>query len=303
MKSKENKKRQDSDDITEPKGAIKWILEILFILLLIPIATISYKAADPFRHNEKIPESLRDFATSDFMGIQPYIVVSNSMQGSASDDFNAGDLVIAMVTTADDIKEGDVVSYTVGDPLDRYIVIHRVLTDNGDGTYIFKGDANNVQDANPVSADQIQAKYVFHIAKLGFVIQFIGEHRIQIVLAIVAVYCVFAVVDAIKDDDDDEDEEDNASEDTVDDTTEEATVEKEVIETEEFKKEPTEEKTESIEVVEEEKPTVAENEPVEKLHTAKPRKAINEDGEELEPVEELSEEVLKAIDENSKGGE
>ena len=301
MKSKENKKRQNSDDITEPKGAVKWILEILFILLLIPIATISYKAADPFRGNEKIPESLRDFATSDFMGIQPYIVVSNSMQGSASDDFSAGDLVIAMVTTADDIKEGDVVSYTVGDPLDRYIVIHRVLTDNGDGTYIFKGDANNVQDANPVSADQIQAKYVFHIAKLGYVIQFIGEHRIQIVLGIVAVYCVFAVVDAIKEGD--EEDEDDASEDTVDNTTEEGTVDEEVVETEETDEAPTEEKTENIKVAEEEKPTVAENEPVEKLHTAKPRKAINEDGEELEPVEELSEEVLKAIDENSKGGE
>ena len=329
FKKKEEEKKEkyqgDPDSVAEPKGAIKWILEILFILLLIPIATISYKAADPFRHNEKIPESLRDFATSDFMGIQPYIVVSNSMQGSASDDFNAGDLVIAMVTTADDIKEGDVVSYTVGDPLDRYIVIHRVLTDNGDGTYIFKGDANNVQDANPVSADQIQAKYVFHIAKLGFVIQFIGEHRLQIVLGIVAVYCIIAVVDAIKNPDDDEDDSDDGdgdskpvdfAEDEVSETeTTDKTVDEIVAEEpkqeveepiEEIVEKPVEEIVETTEPVIEDIP--AKVDPYEKEHNETKEKmseikstpiAQNLFDLDEHEVEEIDEETMKAINENS----
>ena len=211
MKSKE-KNQDEVYKETKPRKVLKWILEIIFIILLIPVAVISYKSADPFRGNEKVPEVLRDYATSDFKGIQPYIVVSNSMQGTADDDFDAGDLVICELVTADEIEVGDVVSYTIGDPLDRYIVIHRVIAENEDGTFIFKGDANNTQDMSAVYASQIQARYIFKIPKVGYVVEWIGEHRIQLVLGIVAVYCIFTVVETLREKDDDEDEEETDEE-------------------------------------------------------------------------------------------
>lgn len=198
--SKENKQKL-------PTKIAKWTLNIFLILLLVPIAVISFKSADFFRGNEKVPEVLRDYATSDFLGFQPYIVVSNSMQGSKSDNFDAGDLALCSIVDAKDIKVGDVVSYTIGDPLDRFIVIHRVMAINEDGTFVFKGDANNTQDLNPVSANQIQARYFGKVPKVGYVVQFIGEHRVQIILGFVVIICAFSIIETIRDDDDDDDDE------------------------------------------------------------------------------------------------
>ena len=160
----------------------------------------------PLKEKIEVPKWSYKYATSDFYGFQPYYVKTGSMTGNLPDDFSAGDAVFCwIVNEPSDVKVGDVISYTVGDPLDRYIVIHRIVDIDEEGYYTFKGDANSEPDMYKVAPSQLQAKYFGKIPKLGYVLSFISDYRIPIFLGIVAVLSFASIFE--KDDEEDEDEE------------------------------------------------------------------------------------------------
>lgn len=196
------------------KKILKSLGTILFAVFLVVMGTISYKAWDPFRGNDKVPAVLRDYATADFLGFQPYVVLSGSMRGDKSDNFNEGDVIVTkLLKDTDEVKVGDVVSYTMGDPMDRVVIIHRIVAVNEDGTYVFKGDANYCDVANeegvcgdpyPVTREQLQATYLFKIPFLGWAIQFISQYRFVIIAVIIVLFAGTSIVEAIKEDKDEE---------------------------------------------------------------------------------------------------
>lgn len=105
-----------------------------------------------------------------FLGINPYVVESPSMTPMIS----VG--AVAYIDTKDtDIAVGDVATYRIQNSEGETLVTHRVKAINEDGSYIFQGDANEVEDANSVQKDQIIGKYVFGIPKLGFL--FAGREK------------------------------------------------------------------------------------------------------------------------------
>ncbi len=73
------------------------------------------------------------------------------------------------------IKPAD--SYAIGDPVmyqfeskgDVVNVTHRIIDKTPDGEFITKGDANDVEDGNPVAVEQIQGKVTFCVKHLGFI--------------------------------------------------------------------------------------------------------------------------------------
>lgn len=205
------------------KKILKGLGTALFVVFLVVMGTISYKAWDPFRGNEKVPEVLRDYATADFLGYQPYVVLSGSMRGDKSDNFNEGDVIVTkLLKDSDEVAVGDVVSYTMGDPMERVVIIHRIVAINEDGTYTFKGDANYCDavdengvcgDPYPVSREQLQATYLFKIPYLGWAIQFISQYRFIIIAVFIVLFAGSSIVEIIKEgdeEDEDEDDEDDA---------------------------------------------------------------------------------------------
>lgn len=180
-------------------SAIGWTL---VVCLAIVCGTITFKTIDPFKDNESIPSSLRNFATTDFFGFQPYTILSDSMKP----EFEAGDVILTwLVEDKDDIKVGDVYTYTIGNPEDRNIIVHRVKALNEDGTYTFQGDNNNTEDLSTVERTQFQAKYFARIPKLGYVINFINKY-IYFVIGFLFIYTLYVLF--FSNDDEDEDEDD-----------------------------------------------------------------------------------------------
>lgn len=178
-------------------SVIGWSLVICFAIVC---GTITYKTIDPFKDNESIPASLRNFATTDFFGFQPYTILSDSMKP----EFEAGDVILTWLVKDDEaIKVGDVYTYTIGDAEDRNIIVHRVTAENEDGTYTFQGDNNNTEDLNSVARSQFQAKYFARIPKLGYIINFINKY-IYVVLAILFVYVLWVIFYSDKDEEDEE---------------------------------------------------------------------------------------------------
>lgn len=96
------------------------------------------------------------------IGLNPYIVDSGSMEPLIP---TGG---IAYINTKDtDVTVGDVVTYRVEGLDNEKLVTHRIVREE-DGKFIMQGDANDVEDQNPVSKNQIVGTYAYSFPKLGF---------------------------------------------------------------------------------------------------------------------------------------
>lgn len=101
------------------------------------------------------------FIVPKFAGIMPYIVESGSMEPQ----IHTG--AVAFIDTHDkDVAVGDVITYKIGEAGSEKYVTHRIAGDGPDG-YVTKGDANEVEDANPVKQEQIVGTYRYSIPYAG----------------------------------------------------------------------------------------------------------------------------------------
>ena len=83
--------------------------------------------------------------------------------GSMSGTIEIGDLII--IKDTGDYKIGDIVTFLQkGDSIPT---THRIIDSREDGSFITKGDANNVQDALPVSKDIIFGEVVKVLPEVG----------------------------------------------------------------------------------------------------------------------------------------
>ena len=83
--------------------------------------------------------------------------------GSMSGTIEIGDLII--IKDTGDYEIGDIVTFLQkGDSIPT---THRIIDSREDGSFITKGDANNVQDALPVSKDNIFGEVVKVLPEVG----------------------------------------------------------------------------------------------------------------------------------------
>ncbi|EOH97715.1 signal peptidase I [Enterococcus pallens] len=131
-----------------------------------------------------------------------YRVLTDSMApqpDSPSKGFYSGDIVLVKMTDGSQVKEGDIVTFQVGDG-DRYLthrMVERLTELNGkEGDYIVtKGDANNSKDP-PISADRVYGKVTFVIPKMGSVLNFVQENLWLCLVCILSTFGFFLVLKA-----------------------------------------------------------------------------------------------------------
>lgn len=135
--------------------AIGIILCIALIPVLIVNITIIIKS---YVSPDQVPS---------FMGYKPFIVLSGSM----SPAINVGDLVLTKETATSSLAVGDIIAFREGDS----VITHRIvgITEvDGEQQYTTRGDANNVDDAKPVTAAMIEGAYSLGIPNMGNVALF-----------------------------------------------------------------------------------------------------------------------------------
>ena len=104
-------------------------------------------------------------------GLRAYIVLSESMMPT----FDKGSVIIVKETAQENLQEGDIITYM---PIrgDDVLLTHRVVRIDGSGegrSFITRGDANNTDDPNPVSADMILGRTILHVNGLGEFISYL----------------------------------------------------------------------------------------------------------------------------------
>ena len=109
-------------------------------------------------------------------GVTPMVVLSGSMSGTAVDHIEAGDLIFVREIQADDLKEGNIISFM--EERSSTVVTHRIveiIEDGSERTFITKGDANNTKDQSPVTEDRIVGIFFLRLAKVGDFALFLHE--------------------------------------------------------------------------------------------------------------------------------
>ena len=101
-------------------------------------------------------------------GCQVYSITSASMEPALP----KGSIIYVKETPYGDINVGDIIAYDrsiQGDyELEGAVIAHRVVEKRVvEGLFITKGDANQTEDLNPVSYNQIIGTVVFHMPRIG----------------------------------------------------------------------------------------------------------------------------------------
>lgn len=96
------------------------------------------------------------------MGIHSYTIASPSMEPTIP----TGSMVYVREASGQDVAEGDVIAFTRR----GVTVVHRAVSRDDEHSYLFtRGDANNVNDPDPVRFDNVIGIVILHIPLLGYI--------------------------------------------------------------------------------------------------------------------------------------
>ena len=105
---------------------------------------------------------------SRLMGYRCFNIISPSMEP----EYGVGDLIYVKQIDPESIKEGDVITFLVNE--DLVVGTHRVVrVDRENKRFYTKGDANDIEDRDPVHYNNVIGVPRFSIPKLGYVSDFI----------------------------------------------------------------------------------------------------------------------------------
>lgn len=135
-------------------------------------------------------------------GYRFYQVLTDSMapqSDSPKGGFYSGDIVLVKMVDGSQVKEGDIVTFQVGEG-NRYLthrMVERLSELNGqEGDYIVtKGDANKSNDP-PVPADRVHGKVQFVIPRMGSILNFVQENLWLCLVCVLSTFGFFLVLKA-----------------------------------------------------------------------------------------------------------
>ena len=122
------------------------------------------------------------------MGYACYNVISPSMEP----EYMVGDLIYVKDVDPATIKEGDVITFIVNE--DLVVGTHRVVrVDAENQRFYTKGDANQIEDQNPVHFNNVIGVPQFSIPKLGYVSDFVQNPPGMYITIAVGILLILAV--------------------------------------------------------------------------------------------------------------
>lgn len=166
---------QHVEQVNGKKSIVKVVLDIISGIVLVVLGMfIVYMLVFMFK-------GMKTNETPTIFGHQIYIVRSNSM----SPTFETGSLLLVKHVDTSSIQVNDIITFK--EKNDSVATTHRVvkiLNDNG-LQFVTRGDANNVDDPMPVSADEVVGRVVFWIPYIGYLLGFIRTKEGLLVFIIV----------------------------------------------------------------------------------------------------------------------
>lgn len=124
-------------------------------------------------------------------GIHVYTVLSGSMEPT----YRVGSLVYVVKTNTNNLKEGDVITFKIGNST---VATHRIIeiSVDEDNNKIFytKGDQNDIPDEVPIEVNKIIGKPIFTIPYLGYVTTFIKTKMGKILTIVIGIILILITI-------------------------------------------------------------------------------------------------------------
>lgn len=162
------KRSRESMESIKKETASGWhkvwgIIGIVLCVMLIPVLLVNViLIIKSYTHQEEVPA---------IGGYSPLIILTGSMEPAIA----TGDLIIVRTVQPQDVHTGDIIAFFDPDGNGTSVLTHRVTKIIQDGenlSFYTKGDANNTEDRNPVSADKLIGLYQTRYAGMGHVAMF-----------------------------------------------------------------------------------------------------------------------------------
>ena len=117
--------------------------------------------------------------TPSIAGYKAYVVLSGSM----SPAFNTGSLIFVKPAEPSSIAVGDIITFGSAGDASR-LTTHRVVGTNWDNglSFITRGDANNVNDPNPVPSESVVGRVTGYIPYIGYLLGYAQTRQGLIIL-------------------------------------------------------------------------------------------------------------------------
>ncbi len=176
--------KKENGAVNKTLTIIGTILCVILVPILIVNCTLIVKS---YINKDEVPT---------FGGYCPLIVLTDSM----FPDIKSGDLIICATIEAEDVKEGDVISFFDPEGNGTSVVTHRVekvINEDGAISFRTKGINNNTEDALPVPAENLVGIYKFRIAGAGNIAMFL-QTTPGLIVCIVLPIALFVVYDILR---------------------------------------------------------------------------------------------------------
>lgn len=140
-----------------------------------------------------IVQNLKIYSDSDYIPSIFGYTYLNVLSESMRPELKSNDLIIGKkLNSAEGLDVGDVITYKDN----QLLVTHRIISVNDDGSFVTKGDANNVEDKVNVTESMIISDYSFKIPYMGYVISKLQNPMFLLLLWIIVMY--FIITELIK---------------------------------------------------------------------------------------------------------
>ena len=155
------------------------IVGIVLCILLIPIIIVNCTLiAKQFLNKDEVPS---------VGGVFPMIVLTDSMAPT----FNGGSLIICNNIDAKDVSVGDIICFFDPAGNGSTTVTHRIQEikrdEQGNLSFITKGDNNSTVDRTAVPQENIVGIYKFHVEGLGSLAMFMQTTQGLIIFAVLPI--------------------------------------------------------------------------------------------------------------------
>ncbi len=114
--------------------------------------------------------------------------VMKVVTGSMEPTIMTNDYIIIEETNVESLKINDIITFYSKDPsiLDLPVT-HRIIEINEDGSFVTKGDANDISDSVSVTSDRVIGKYIRKSRFFKWIDSFGGRRKILMLLVIIPV--------------------------------------------------------------------------------------------------------------------
>lgn len=167
------------------KPKVATIVCIALIILLLPMLAFNLTMIIKGMIDKKNPPSV--------FGIIPLAVLSGSMDDGSPDCIKIGDMIFVRKTDLNELKEGDIITFSIGDDYITHRIVEIQKTDGSITGFVTKGDANNTTDGI-IPPENVYGKYFKRVPNLGNFVIFL-QTPLGIIIFVGVPFAAYIIID------------------------------------------------------------------------------------------------------------